>query len=232
MTTTLSIANLRNTARLIGVLYFIFALLGVYTFFYIQPRVFVNGDAIATAQNMLAQESLLRVGTACGVITNCMFVVIALLFYKIFWHVDAFLAKLMVGFVLVALPVVLLGDALELTALSIFKGKVLKTVPLDEPVQLLAMAFLKIRNISGQLLTFFWGIWLFPLGLLVYRSGFIPRIFGVLLLINGLGYLVQCFTFILFPQSLQTVSKIIFPTYFIGEIPLIFWLIIKGVRGV
>lgn len=232
MTTTLSTANLRKTARLTGVLYFIFALLGTYTFFYVQPRVFTNGDAVATAQNMLAHESLLRVGTACGIITNFMFVVIVLLFYKIFCQVNAFLAKLMVGFVLVALPVALLGDVLELTALSIFKGNVLKTVQLDEHAQFPAMAFLKIRSISGQLLTFFWGIWLFPLGWLAYRSGFIPRIFGVLLLINGVGYLVQCFTFILFPESLQAVIKMIFPIYFTGEIPFIFWLLIKGVRGV
>ena len=65
----------------------------------------------------------------------------------------------------------------------------------------------------------------------MYKSGYIPKVFGILLVVNGLGYVAQCFTFILFPEHLKAVAEIIFPSYFAGEVPFIFWLMIKGVRG-
>lgn len=229
MKTTLSIADLRKTARLTGALYFILAVLGIFSFMYAGPLLYVSGDATATAHKMLANESLLRMDIAIGAISNVMFIVIALLLYQMLGHINEFQAKLMVYLVLVSVPVAFSGHALELTALEMFKGKLLPTFQLDQ-AHSLAMSFLKIARISGQLLTVYWGLWLIPLGLLVFRSGFIPKIFGVLLLINGLGYLVQCFTFILLPGSLQPLMKFIFPIYFAGEIPFIFWLLIKGVR--
>ncbi len=229
MKTTLSIADLRKTARLTGALYFILAVLGIFSFLYAGPLLYVSGDATATAHKMLANESLLRIDIAIGAISNVMFIVIALLLYQMLGHINEYQAKLMVYLVLVSVPVAFSGHALELTALEMFKGKLLSTFQLDQ-AHSLAMSFLKIARISGQLLTVYWGLWLMPLGLLVFRSGFIPKIFGVLLLINGLGYLVQCFTFILLPGSLQPLMKFIFPIYFAGEIPFIFWLLIKGVR--
>lgn len=229
MKTALSIADLRKTARLTGALYFILAVLGIFSFMYAGPLLYVSGDATATAHKMLANESLLRIDIAIGAISNVMFIVIALLLYQMLGHINEFQAKLMVYLVLVSVPVAFSGHALELTALEMFKGKLLSIFQLDQ-AHSLAMSFLKIARISGQLLTVYWGLWLMPLGLLVFRSGFIPKIFGVLLLINGLGYLVQCFTFILLPGSLQPLMKFIFPIYFAGEIPFIFWLLIKGVR--
>lgn len=230
MKNTLSIATLRKTARWTGALYFMLAVLGIFSFMYAGPRLYASGDATATAQKMLANESLLRADIAIGLISNVLFIVIVSLLYQLLGHINAFQAKLMVYLVLVSVPVAFSGNALELTALEMFKGKLLQPFQLDQ-VQSLALSFLKIARISGQLLTVYWGLWLMPLGLLVYRSGFIPKIFGVLLLINGLGYLVQCFTFILFPGSLQPLMKFIFPIYFAGEIPFIFWLLIKGIRA-
>ncbi len=127
----------------------------------------------------------------------------------------------MAGLVIVAIPVSFIADSLGIVALQIFKGNLLKSFSIEQ-VQDIAATLLKISDYIGQLITFHWGLWLIPLGLLVYRSGFIPRIFGILLLINGLGYMISSATFILFPNSLSSVSKFIFPTYFIGELPLIF----------
>lgn len=92
------------------------------------------------------------------------------------------------------------------------------------------MLLMKIGSYASQMVTMYWGLWLLPLGMLVCRSGFIPKILGVLLIANGIGYMVRSFAFILFPQQLALISKLIFPTYFLGEIPFIIWLMIFGVR--
>jgi Domain of unknown function (DUF4386) len=72
----------------------------------------------------------------------------------------------------------------------------------------------------------FWGLWLIPMGLLVFKSGYLPRIIGVLLIIGGLGYLTDSFTFFLLPNFDVTVSQFTF----IGEVLLPLWLLIKGVN--
>ncbi|MBL7776134.1 MAG: DUF4386 domain-containing protein [Saprospiraceae bacterium] len=226
---TSNAATMRRMARLTGLLYFIFAALGIYTIMYIQPRIIVSNDAAATARNMLAQESLFRLGKAAGVVTSFLFILIVLLLYRLLRGVNDHQARLMVALVVVCIPVAISSDALEITALSIFKGNALTVFDAGQS-QSLAMALIKISGNMTQMLTVFWGVWLFPLGLLVYRSGFIPRVLGILLIANGLGYVIHCFTFLLFPQQLSLVLKFVFPLYFMGEVPFIFWLMIKGVR--
>ena len=188
----------------------------------------VRGDINATAKNMVAHESLFRSSIASDLIANILFVAVVLLLYRLFKQVNEYLARLMVFLVVVAIPVALLGGGLQITALGIIKGDVGTFQPAQ--LQQLVQTFIKLDSYNGQMITIFWGLWLLPLGVLVYRSVFIPRILGILLIINGFGYIITSLTFILFPGYLATVSKFMFPTYFVGEIPFIFWLLIVGVR--
>jgi len=222
------IVSLKKNARLAGLLYLLLALAAIYGFFYVSPKILVSGDLNATASNMVAHESLFRSSIASDLIANILFVAVVLLLYRLFKQVNEYLARLMVFLVVVAIPIALLGGGLQITALSIIKGDVgsFQTAQLQQ----LAQMFMKLNSYSSQMITIFWGLWLLPLGVLVYRSAFIPRILGVLLIINGCGYIITSITFILSPQNLATVSKFMFPTYFVGEIPFIFWLLIVGVR--
>jgi hypothetical protein len=222
------IISLKKTARLAGLLYLLLALAAIYGFFYVSPKIMVSGDINATARNMVTHESLFRSSIASDLIANILFVAVVLLLYRLFKQVNEYLAKLMVCLVVVAIPIALFGGALQVTALGIIKGAVgsFQTVQLPQ----LAEMFIKLDSYSGQVITIFWGLWLLPLGLLVYKSVFIPKIFGILLIINGFGYIITSLTFILSPGYLATVSKFMFPTYFVGEIPFIFWLLIVGVR--
>ena len=223
------IITLKKTARLAGLLYLLLALAAVYGFFYVSPKIMVSGDLNATARNMVTHESLFRSSIASDLIANILFVAVVLLLFRLFRQVNEFQARLMVGLVMAAIPIAIFDSALKITALSIFKGDVFNSFP-PQQMQQLASTFLKIGNYSGQIITMFWGLWLLPLGLLVYRSVFIPRILGILLMINGAGYMISSCTFILFPDYVTTVSKFVFPTYFVGELPLIFWLLVVGVR--
>jgi hypothetical protein len=221
--------SLKKTARLTGLLYFLFAAIAIYGYMYVSPKIMVPGNTRATSVNMLANEFLFRTSIAGDIVTNILFITVIILLYRIFRPVNEFMAGWMAWLAFVAIPVSFIGEALQLTALQVFKGKLLSSFSTAQ-AQDIAATLLKAGNYTSQLITFHWGLWLMPMGLLVYRSGFIPRIFGILLLINGMGYMISSITFILFPDALKTVNKLVYPSYFIGEVPLIFWLLIKGTR--
>jgi predicted transporter len=94
----------------------------------------------------------------------------------------------------------------------------------------LALGFLRFHSNGVAVSTAFWGLWLFPFGLLVIRSGFFPRILGILLLVAGFAYLTSSVTSIVLPDYRQVVSRVMMPLYF-GEVPIIFWLLIKGAKA-
>ncbi len=196
---------------------------------YVRQKIMVSSDIAVSGKNILANEFLYRTSIAADILGNIFFVAVVILLYQLFRQVNKFHAKFMVALVIVAIPVSFIEETLRIVALQIFKGNLLKSFSTQQ-AQDVTETLLKIGNYSSQLITFHWGLWLIPLALLVYKSGFIPRILGILLMINGLGYMLSSATFILFPDSMTSVSKIIFPTYFIGEIPFILWLMIKGVK--
>ena len=119
-------------------------------------------------------------------------------------------------------------DAFNITSLMIFKGELLKTFELSQR-QDLAMLFLKINDYGTLTLEMFWGLWLFPLAILVYRSRFLPRFLGVWLIINGSALLALSFTSVLLPQYKDMLSNITFPALF-GELAFMLWLLIKGAK--
>ena len=221
---------IKKAAKLTGLLYFLLALAAIYSYMYVSPRIMVAGDTAATANKMLNNDFLFRTSIAGDVITNILFVILIIFLYRLFRQVNEIMSWCMVGLAFVAIPVSFTGESLRLAALEIFKGNLLKSFS-TEQAQDVAATLLKIGNYTGQLVTFHWGLWLIPMGWLVYKSGFIPKILGILLFINGFGYMISSITFILFPESLPAVSKIVYPTYFIGELPLMFWLMIKGIRS-
>ncbi len=136
----------------------------------------------------------------------------------------------MVALVLVQIPAVFIMEALNITSLMIFKGEILQTFELNQR-QDLAMLFLKINDYGTLTLEMFWGLWLLPFGLLVYKSGFIPRIFGILLIIAGIAYVTGSFVALLFPSYSTFVNQPTLLLVAIGEISITLWLMIKGVKN-
>jgi hypothetical protein len=110
----------------------------------------------------------------------------------------------------------------------IFKGEILKTFELGQR-QDLAMLFLKINDYGVLTLYMFWGLWLFPLAIMVYRSRFLPRFLGVWLIIDGFACLALSFTGLLLPQYKDLVSNIGFPAM-LGEVAFMLWLLIMGAQ--
>ena len=121
-------------------------------------------------------------------------------------------------------------DALSITSLMLFKGEILKTFELSQR-QDLAMLLLKTNDYGTIALEMFWGLWLLPFGQLVCKSGFIPRILGVFLILNGIAYIIHCFTRLLLPGYQTLVSQFAIPFWTLGEISIMLWLLIKGVKN-
>lgn len=188
----------------------------------------MRGDAVTAAQNILSNEFLFRTGIINGLISSTIWVFMVLVFYRLFKSVNERQAKLLVALVIVQIPAGFIVEAFNITSLMILKGEILKTFELSQR-QELAMLFLKINDYVVSTLVLFWGLWLFPLGILVYRSRFLPRFLGVWLIINGFALLVLSFTGLLLPQYKDMVFKIAFPAM-LGEAAFMLWLLIMGAK--
>ena len=222
--------SLKKTARLAGLLYLLLVITGVYGIFYVSTQIIVLGDAVTTAQNILANEFLFRTGIINDIVSNTIFVFLALALYRLFKQVNERQAKLMVILVVVQIPAVFIMEAFNITSLMLFKGEILKTFELNQR-QDLAMLFLKINDYGTLTIEMFWGLWLIPFGQLVYKSGFIPRIFGILLIIAGIAYMNGSFVSLLFPSYSAFVNQPTLLLVAIGEISITLWLLIKGVKN-
>jgi len=220
--------SLKKTARLAGLLYLIWIITGLYSIFYIPSQINMRDDAVTAAQNILSNEFLFRTGIINDLISSIIWVFMVLVLYQLFKSVNERHAKLLVALVIVQIPTFFFMEAFNITSLMIFKGEILKTFELSQR-QDLAMLFLKINDYVVSTLVLFWGLWLFPLGILVYRSRFLPRFLGIWLLINGFALLVLSFTSLLLPQYKDMVFKIAFPAM-LGEVAFMLWLLIKGAK--
>ena len=219
----------KRTARFAGVLYLIWVLTGVYNIFFVPSQTIVPGDAAATADKILAHEFLFRTSITIDIISNIIWVFIVLALYRLFKQVNERQAKLLVVFVIVQIPAVFFMEAFNIASLMILKGEILKTFEISQR-QDLAMLLFKINDYGSNVLETFWGLWLLPFGQLVYKSKFIPRILGIFLILNGIAYIIPAFIYLLIPGYLPIVRQFAVPFWILGEISIMLWLLIKGVK--
>ena len=222
-------SSLKKTARIAGLLYLLLVISGVFGIMYIPSQIIVPGDSVTTANNIISNELLFRTGVLNDIISNTIFLFLVLVLYRLFKQVNENQAKLMFVLVIVQIPFVFFMEAFNVASLMTLKGEILKTFELSQR-QDFAMLFLKINDYGTLPLEMFWGLWLLPFGLLVYKSDFIPRIFGILLFIAGIAYMIDSTIGILLPNYSSFVK---YPTILlaaVGEISITLWLLIKGVK--
>ncbi len=224
-----NLSSLKKTARLAGFLYLLLIITGVYNIIYLSSKIIVKGDAATVANNILSNELLYRTGIISDFISNFFFLFLALVLYRLLKQVNEHRAKLMLALVIVQIPAAYFMEALNITSIMIFKGEILKTFELVQR-QDLAMLFLKINKYGMMTLELFWGLWLIPLAQLVYKSGFIPRIIGILLMINGIAYIIDSFVYMQLPNYHFFTSRYLLLFIIPGEISITLWLLIKGIK--
>jgi hypothetical protein len=211
-------------ARVAGFLYLIANLFAPITLLYLPSRLIVRGDAAATASNVLASESLFRWGIVLSLFTFLAQIFLVLALYQLLNIVNRNMAALMVIFSLAAVPISMLNELTQLAALQLLSGADYLNVFTSQQLDALAYFFLRLHGQGLNIAQIFWGLWLFPMGYLVLKSGFLPRILGILLMIACFGYVIQSFSAFLG----YNVSLILFTGW--GELLLLLWLLIKGVN--
>jgi Domain of unknown function (DUF4386) len=219
-----------NPGRVAGIWYLLLCVIGPLRLIYIPVKLFVRGNAAATVNNIAAHEWLFRLGIVGDLLCGVILIFLVMAFYRLFKGVDQNLAVLVVifGGVMPAL-ISFVGVVSDAGALIAVRGADFLAV-FDKPQRdALAMLFLQLRNQQNTAAEILWGAWLFPLGALVYRSGFLPRFLGVWLIINGCAYVLSSFTGELFPQYQARVFNLSFPAL-LGELAVMLWLVIKGAK--
>jgi hypothetical protein len=219
-----------KTARLAGILFFCLCLpLAIWGETYVAGKIFVAHDPVATANNLLSNESIFRISIVGHLAGTIIFVLMVMLLYRLFRPVDKHLSRLMIAFVLAQIPVVMILEVFNIAALMILKSEGRPTFDVAQQ-QEVAYFLLRIHRYGTGTGKFFFGLCYIPWGMLVLRSRFMPRIFGILLLINGVGYVAHCFTYILLqrPEYLIVVQFLRFTT--LGFISTLLWMVIKGIR--
>ena len=219
----------KNPGRFAGLLYVLTSIVGFFAMGYVPNKLMVHGNAAATASNIAASEMLFRLGIAGELIGQAAFIFVALALYDLLKGVSRRHASLMVILIVVSIPIALVNELNSIAALVLVRGAEFLSVFEKPQRDALAMLFLNLHHQGFVVAEIFWGLWLFPLGLLVYRSRFLPRFLGVWLAFAGIAWVLLSLTGILLPQYQNKVDTYSQPA-FIGEIVFMLWLAIKGAQ--
>lgn len=222
--------SLKSTARRAGLLYFLILILAPLNLIYFPSLFIVPGNATATALKITSGELLYRVGIFVELLDGIIFLLLVSCLYELFKGVDRALARVMVLLVSVCVAFSLVNLLNLIAPLIVLSGADFLAPFTKAQLDAIALGFLKLRSNGHNVAMAFWALWLFPFGMLVIKSGFIPRLLGYLLIIGGFAYLAVCFTAIVFPVYRSLVDRVALPFYAIGEPAIIFWLLIKGVK--
>jgi hypothetical protein len=216
-----------KAARLAGAVYLSLVLTAPFSLLYVPGKLIVSGNATATAGNILSHEMLFRLCIVADLFSSVIFICLGFALYRLLNGVNKNWAGLMLGFVLVSAGVGFFNSLNNVAALLLIRGTDFLAV-FDKPQRdALGMVFLRLHSEGIFMNEIFWGLWLLPFGLLVYRSGFLPRFLGVWLILGCIAYLILSLIALLFPPYYEAAFRIAQPAMF-GELAILLWLLIKG----
>jgi hypothetical protein len=221
--------SIQKTARMAGFLYFIYIVTTIVADVFGRSKLIVFGDAAATAQNIMASEWQFRIGITGDLVSAVFFLLAAWALYVLLKPVNKDLALLFVLLNLGGVAVYSINLLNQFAAVLLLSGADYLKVFQADQLQALAMFFLNVHHNGYWIAQIFFGAWLFPLGYLVFKSGFLPRILGIVMMIHCVGWLMTFLQFFLFP-GFEVITYLTYPLGFISEFGLTLWLLIKGVN--
>jgi hypothetical protein len=216
-------------ARVAGAVYLSMAVTAPFSLIYIPRTLIMRGNATATANNILAHETLFHLGIVAELITSVIFVFVVMALYRLLSGVNKTHASLMVALVVVSAAVGFMNVLNSIVAFTLFRGADSLAVFEKPQRDALAMLFLSLHSQGLVINEIFSGLWLFPFGVLVMRSRFLPRLLGVWLIVNCFAYLALSFTGLLLPQYYDIAFRSATPAL-LGEMAIMLWLLIKGAK--
>ena len=218
-----------TTGRRAGILYLVMAVFSAFSMVYVDSKFYVSGNAAATASNIQESEWLFRLGFVSNLVGQTIFLFLVHELYKLFKSVDKEKARLMVMLVVVSVPITMLNQLNQFAPILILDDSEHLSAFNPDQLRALAMVFFDLQKMGIYIAQIFWGLWLFPFGILVFKSGFFPKWLGVLLVLGGVGYQIESLVMFLFPEY-KVIGYSAVAISGIAEFTFIFWLLIKGVK--
>jgi hypothetical protein len=221
----------KHIARVAGLLYLVVVVTGIVSLAWVPSQIDVAGDAAATVANVRAHDALFRFGVVAGLACYAAFLLLPLALYRLLHHVDKRAAVTMVALAVASVPVSIYNlhhklDVLALLGNAAYLGAF-------TPEQIAAQVMLQLAAYGNGVLIakLFWGLWLLPFGYLVFRSGMLPRVLGVLLMAGCFGYLLDVTGRVMFPAYPESAlaGMVTLPAA-LGEIGTCLWLLVAGAR--
>lgn len=223
--------NKKRVARIAGLLYLVVVITGMFSLAYVPKQLFVYDSAELTFNNILNNESLFRLSIVSSVICYTAFIFLPLALHQLLKSVNELYSILMMVLAFISIPISFYNLTNKYAILSLVSS------PKQEPSQPMNMLYQQTMKYLNQydngifISTVFWGLWLLPFGFLVFKSGLLPRIFGILLMIGCFGYLIKFFVNTLSgSNSSLAVTKYIGLLPSIAELSICFWLLVMGTK--
>lgn len=223
-------AAILRRSRIAGLWYLAMAITGPIGILIIPSTLIVAGDAAATAANIAASPGLWRLGIFAYLVSQLVFIPIVLSFRQLFASVDRAQTRIMTAIVIAAVPLCILNLLGFAAPLAILDGERMTAFSQAQQESMAALSIDIMRQ--GEILVgFFWGLWLLPLGILVWKSGWFPKVFGIFLFLGCASYIADCSIALLLPAARSDIAQVIGVAGFIGEVPFLLWLLIRGARA-
>ena len=220
----------KRTARIAGLWYLVLAITAGYSWTYI-TNTFAGESAALTIRNILATEARYIVSIICSIVGQTAFLFLALSLHRLFKNVNQTQARLMLTFVIIAVAIMFVNIIFQTGALVFLKRANYLTAFSAAQVSEVVTMFLHLHIMGVYVVDIFWGLWLFPLACLAYQSNFIPKIIVFVLVISGIGYIIDSLSFIINQEAHAMLSKYLWLPEALGEVVMLLWLLIKGVSA-
>jgi hypothetical protein len=225
MTTHTTQTSPQRNARVAGILYLALVPLSFFGMI-VSSGIVVPGNAAFTASHILASELQFRLSIVVALFVQVVNIFVVLALYRLLKPVNRNMSMLMVIFILLGAPIAMLNELNQFAVLILLHSAASLAGFSANQLQALVPLLLNLHQQGINIAGIFWGLWLFPMGYLVVKSGFLPKILGILLIIGGIGYLIQSFAAFLFPSFGLNIALFTFW----GEVLFPLWLLVKGVN--
>jgi hypothetical protein len=222
--------SVQRTARFAGILYLIITVAAIFAHFYVPSNIIVSGDAVATANNITTSETLFRVGgVGSELVVLLSEVILSIVLYILLKPVNKTLSMLAAVSRLVMTTIHGLNLLNYFFAILLLSGAGYLSAFNTEQLHGLVMLFLEAHSIGFTIGIAFLTLHVFILGYLILKSGYFPKVLGILFIAAGVGYLIDSFALLLF-SGYETTPTVIAIVIAVSEIAFPLWLLIKGVN--
>jgi hypothetical protein len=220
----------KKTAKIAGVLYLLVGIFGGFSEGFVDPKMYVAGNAAATAGNVVANLELVRMGVVAHLLDATFFVFLAMTLYTLLQHVNKSVARAMLILVALATGIICLNAVFQFEGLRVATDSSYTAAFGIAGSNALVLLLLDTQHYGTLIAQVFFGLWLVPLGYLAYKSGLFHRWLGIVLVVGGICYLLDLLAAFLVPDIAQKIHAIVIIPSAIAEISMVFYLLIIGVK--